>query len=135
MTTLTTLPTELSLLAWSVILLFVYIMLQGQLSTSERGLTWNAGPRDGESKPLGPVASRAERALTNFQETYPAFIAAVLAVVVAERTGWWSITGAWVWLIARVVYLPLYVFGVPFVRSLVWLVSLVGIAMILVQLL
>jgi len=32
---------------------------------------------------------------------------------------------------ARLIYLPLYAAGVPYVRSLVWLVSLLGIVMLL----
>ena len=59
------LTSELLVLGFSVVLLFVHIMLQGRLATRERGLEWNAGPRDGEMKPLGPKAGRAERALRN----------------------------------------------------------------------
>ena len=39
--------------------------------------------------------------------------------------------GAWLWLGGRVAYLPLYALGVPVVRSLAWIVSLVGIVMML----
>jgi uncharacterized MAPEG superfamily protein len=35
--------------------------------------------------------------------------------------------GGWIWLAARVVYLPLYAAGVPVVRTIVFLASLVGI--------
>ena len=35
---------------------------------------------------------------------------------------------------ARVVYVPLYAFGVPYVRSLVWVVSLAGLVMVLASL-
>ena len=35
---------------------------------------------------------------------------------------------------ARVVYVPLYAFGVPYVRGLVWLVSIAGLAMIITSL-
>ena len=34
--------------------------------------------------------------------------------------------GAIVWFAARIVYLPLYLFGVFMIRSLVWNVSLIG---------
>ena len=131
---MTTLPIELSLLAWSAVLLFVYLMVQGQLGTLDRGLGWNAGARDEAAKPLGVHAGRAERALKNFGETYPAFVVAVLVAVIAGRTGWWSATGAWLWLVARIAYLPLYLFGIPYVRSVAWMISVLGIAMILLQL-
>ncbi|MCE3589838.1 hypothetical protein LXJ59_24925, partial [Escherichia coli] len=62
-------PLELTLLGASTILLFVHVMVQGQTVTRERGLAWNAGPRDDADKPLGRMAGRAVRALANFQET------------------------------------------------------------------
>jgi uncharacterized MAPEG superfamily protein len=131
--TMPDLPIELTLLAWSVILLLVYVMTQAQLANKDRGLAWNAGARDGEPKPLSPMAARAERALLNFRETYPAFVAAVLIAVVAGRTGAWSQAGVWLWFLGRIVYLPLYLFGVPYIRTLAWGVSLVGILLVLFQ--
>lgn len=127
------LPTELVVLGWSVVLLVVHIVLQGQLATRERGTGWNAGPRDGEARPLGKFAGRAERALKNYQETFPAFAALALGLAVADRTGGLGAAGALVWFAARIAYLPLYLFGVPYLRSLLWLVSAAGLAMMLVR--
>ena len=39
--------------------------------------------------------------------------------------------GAWLWLGARVAYLPLYAFGVRYLRSLAFIVSAVGLLLIL----
>jgi uncharacterized MAPEG superfamily protein len=128
-----TLPTELTLLGWSAVLLVVHILLQGRLATRERGLEWNAGPRDQEQKPLGVHAGRAERALSNFKETYPVFIALALGLAVSGRTGGIGELGAWVWFLARIVYLPLYLFGIPYFRSVCWLVSLVGLLLMLIR--
>ncbi|WP_152046513.1 MAPEG family protein [Aureimonas psammosilenae] len=130
---MTTMPIELTLLAWSVLLLVAHISLQGLTVTKERGREWNASARDGEVKPLGRYAGRADRTLANFKETYPAFVAAVLVVVLSGRTGTWSATGAWLWFLARIVYVPLYMLGIPYIRSLVWIVSLLGILLILFQ--
>ena len=131
----TPLPIELVILAFSVLLLFVHIGLQGMLATRERGSAWNAGPRDGKAPKLSPLAGRAERALSNFNETYPAFIAAVLVVVVSGRTGGWSAFGVWLWLAARLGYIPLYLAGIPYIRSLAWVASAVGILLVLAELL
>lgn len=128
-------PIELVLLGWSTILLVVHIMTEGQTATRDRGLGWNAGPRDGDAKPLGVLASRAHRALRNFQETYPAFIALTLALVVSGRGGGLGETGAWTWFVARIVYLPLYLLGVFYLRSLCWTVSVLGLILMLVRLL
>jgi uncharacterized MAPEG superfamily protein len=39
--------------------------------------------------------------------------------------------GALIYFLARIVYLPLYAFGVPVARSVVWLFSLLGLGMVL----
>lgn len=127
------LATELIVLGWSVVLLFAHILLQAQFVTSERGRSWNAGPRDGVQKPLGVHAGRADRALRNFLETYPAFVALALGLAVAGREGGIGAAGAWLWFGARIVYLPLYVFGIPYARSLAWLVSVAGLALMIVR--
>ena len=128
-----TLPTELLLLGWSTVLLFAYVMIQGQTATRDRGLDWNAGPRDGEQKPLGEMAGRAERALKNFQETYPVFVALALGLAVADRTGGIGAIGAWLWFGARIAYIPLYLFGIKYVRSLCWMVSILGLLLMLIR--
>ena len=130
---MTHLPTELLLLGWSTVLLFAYVMIQGQTATRDRGLDWNAGPRDGEQKPLGEMAGRAERALKNFQETYPVFIALALGLAVTDRTGGLGAIGAWLWFGARIAYIPLYLFGIRYVRSLCWMVSILGLLLMLIR--
>jgi len=128
-----TLPTELLLLGWSTVLLFAYVMIQGQTATRDRGLDWNAGPRDGDQKPLGEMAGRAERALKNFQETYPVFVALALGLAVTDRTGGLGAIGAWLWFGARIAYIPLYLFGIRYVRSLAWLASILGLLLMLIR--
>jgi uncharacterized MAPEG superfamily protein len=117
----------MTLLALSVVLLVFHILLQGTLSTRELGREWNAGPRDEGLAPKGSLAGRAERASKNFQETYPAFVGLLLGVAFAgDDASGWGLIGGWLWLISRVVYIPLYMGGVPYIRSLVWTVSLIG---------
>lgn len=130
---MTHLPTELLLLGWSTVLLFAYIMIQGQTATRDRGLDWNAGPRDGAQKPLGEMAGRAERALKNFQETYPVFVALALGLAVTDRTGGIGTIGAWLWFGARIAYIPLYLFGIKYIRSLCWLASILGLLLMLIR--
>ena len=126
---------ELQLLAWSVPLLIAHIAVQGGLVAPLRGAVWNAGPRDEGQPPLGKYPGRAQRALENFKETYPAFIALALALAVAGKTGGNGALGAEMWFGARVIYLPLYVLGVPWLRSAAYGVALVGLILMLTRLL
>ena len=128
-----TLPSELVVLGLSVILLVVHTLLQGQYATRDRGLDWNAGPRDGDAKPLGAKAARAQRALENYRETYPAFIALALGLVVSDSTGGIASVGAWIWLLARIAYLPLYLLGVHYWRSAIYAVSMFGLLLMLLR--
>lgn len=133
MTPTVALPTELTLLGWSVVLFFAQIMLQAQTMTRDRGPEWNMGARDDAGKPLDPVAGRADRALANFKETYPIFIALTLGLAVSGRVGGIGAIGAWVWFVARIVYVPLYLRGVPYLRTACWMVSMVGLLLMLVR--
>ena len=125
--------TEIAVLGWSVVLLLAQIALQA-VSIYDLGPAYLLGPRDHEQESRNPVAGRLKRALENLLETYPAFVALVLALAVTGKTGGIAATGAWVWLIARVVYVPLYAFGVPAARTLVWCVSAAGLVMMLIRL-
>ena len=126
---------EQQLLGWSVALLLGHIAAQGALVAPIRGAAYNAGPRDDGQPPLGKYPGRAVRALENFKETYPAFIALALALAVTAKTGGNGALGAWLWFGGRVAYLPLYLLGAPWVRTLAWSVSLVGLILMLIRLL
>jgi uncharacterized MAPEG superfamily protein len=125
---------ELRLVAWSVLMLIVYIGVQGALVAPLRGAAWNAGPRDEGQPPLGKYPGRAQRALENFKETYPAFLALALALSVAGRTDGSGALGAWMWFAARIVYLPLYLFGIPWLRTAAYGVSLAGLVLMFIRL-
>lgn len=119
----------LPLIGWSVVLLVVHILLQGWTVTRELGSKWNAGPRDNGLKASGHLAGRAERASNNFRETYPAFVALALGLVFKGDAATLGLYGAWIWFICRIIYVPLYLAGIPYIRSLVWVGSLAGLAL------
>ena len=127
--------TELMILGWALVLALVQIALAGALRTAETGIAYNMGPRDAAPPPTRPITARVQRAQANLFETLPLFAAAVLIAHVAGREGELTLWGSYAYLGARVLYLPLYAFGVPVVRSLVWGVGLAGIVTILVAIL
>lgn len=128
------LTTELALLGWSVVLFFAHMATQASARLRETGIGWNAGPRD-EAKPMGVLAGRAQRMFDNFKESYPVYIALTLALAVSGRAGGAADTGAWLWFGGRIAYIPMYLAGVPWLRTLCFAVSAVGLVMMLVRLL
>ena len=130
-----TMTTELMILGWTLVLALVQISLTAALRTGETGLAYNMGPRDAAAPPMRPMTARLQRAQANLFETLPLFAAAVLIAHVAGREGELTLWGSYAYLGARVLYVPLYAFGVPVVRSLAWGVALAGLVMILVAIL
>lgn len=128
-------PPELMWLGWSIVLGLVYVLVAAALGTWQRGLKWNVGNRDGATMPLTGMAARAARANRNFLETFAFFAAAVLAVLLAHKSNTWSVMGTQIYFWARLVYLPVYVVGIPYLRTLVWVASLWGILQLLEALL
>ncbi len=124
------LPFELRVLGLSVLLGIVHIVLASHSASLQRGYRWTASARDDPGAPLSGAAGRLARALGNFSETFPFFAALAVAVVVAGRTGDVSHWGAGLYLAGRVIYLPLYAFGVPLVRSLAWNIAAAGILLL-----
>ena len=123
--------TELTILAWTLVLAIVQVFLPAGFRTRETGITFNAGPRDEPGPPVGKVTGRLQRAEKNLFETLPLFAAAVLIAHVANRDSALTLWGAWTYLVMRIIYLPLYAFGVPMVRSVAWILSVLGLVLIL----
>lgn len=124
-------PVELTLLGATLVLALVHIFAAVRVKTQQYGTTWNMGARDEAMPPLNPLAGRLARAQANLYETLPLFIGALLAAYVAGRLGWKTEIGAHLYFWSRLIYLPLYAAGIPRIRTLVWLVGIVGLLLIL----
>ncbi|HPU15133.1 MAG TPA: MAPEG family protein [Polymorphobacter sp.] len=127
--------TELTLLAWTLVLAFVQILLFDFARTGQYGLKWNTGARDETMPPLSAPAERLKRAQDNLFETLPLFIGFVLIAHVANVHSSSTALGAQLYFWSRVAYVPLYAFGVKQVRSLAWMVGIFGLGMIAVAVL
>jgi uncharacterized MAPEG superfamily protein len=99
----------------------------------QQGLHWARGPRD-EDRPVTGVAARLERAFRNYMETFPLFAAALILGATIDSgdqlkhvlTLWGSI----IYVGARIIYVPLYAWGVPNWRTIVWSISVIGLLMV-----
>lgn len=126
--------TELTYLVYAVILLIAHVLIQATFSDLAKGIGWALGPQD-EPRDQPPVPARIERALRNYLETLPAFIALALILKVTDLGTSGSALGAAIWFWARVAYIPAYASGVPLVRSVAFFASLGGLALMILPLL
>lgn len=124
---------ELNLLVWATALTLVQAVIAVQGALMQVGLPTLAGNREGlpEIKGWGGRAARAHR---NMIENLVLFAILVIAAVLADKTNGTTLLGAQIFFWARVAYAAVYIAGLPWVRTGVWAVSVVGLAMIFVQL-
>ncbi|MEO6014888.1 MAG: MAPEG family protein [Devosia sp.] len=119
---------ELWLLFLSLPLYGLYLGAQSLFYRMQYGVIYAATARDDEA-PAGPILARADKAMRNFLETWPVFIVLALIAHLAAPGDGLILWGAIIYMAGRVVYLPLYLFGVFAIRSLVWNVATIGLAL------
>ena len=125
---------DLNYLLMSVVLTFVQVLIAAAAANQVVGLTTLAGNRD--DLPVMPgFAGRAKRAHLNMLENMVLFSALVLIAVVAQKTNAMTALGAMIFFWARLLYAVIYLIGIPWLRTLAWAVSVVGMAMIVSALL
>jgi uncharacterized MAPEG superfamily protein len=119
---------ELLCLELSVIWWVVHVLCQAVTARGEFGDAYLFSPRDANVTAKGLVCGRATRALRNYVENLVPFVALDLALIVTQHAGG---LGATLWIIGRVIYLPIYLAGIPYIRTAAWLLSIVGLLMML----
>ena len=124
---------ELQYLFFSVILMFVQMLVAATGANQQVGLTALAGNRE-ELPALTGWAGRARRAHLNMLENLVMFAALVLIVEVASRDNAMTALGAAIFFWARLAYAVIYVAGIAWLRTVAWFVSVVGMALIAIQL-
>ncbi len=124
-------PMEIQIAAYGALLLFVHIFIATRYKTAQYGRAWNVGARDEDLPPANVMTGRTARAQANYAETFPIAIVALLGRVIAERESATTALGGWIWLGARLVYLPLYMSGIKVVRTFVYTISIVGLGMVI----
>jgi uncharacterized MAPEG superfamily protein len=124
---------ELQLLVWSAILALIQMIVAVLATHSQVGLPMLASNR--ETMPaLTGWAVRATRAHLNMLESLIVFAVFVLVAQVTGKLNATTALGAELFFWARLAYAIIYVIGIPWLRTLVWGVSVAGLLVILSQL-
>lgn len=113
---------EIRVLAWSGLLTVAQLVLLAIFANRQLSPRYLASARD-EPRPLSGVAARLQRAFQNQIEGLVLFAAAAVAVTFAGASSPATEWCALAYIAARAVYVPLYGFGVPWLRTVVWAVG------------
>ena len=124
---------ELTLLVWSAVLTVVLAVIGATGAMLQIGLPTLAGNRETMPEITG-WAGRAMRAHRNMLENLVLFAIVVLVAKAIGVSNGMTVLGAEVFVAGRVAHAVLYIIGVPWLRTAAFAVSLVGLAMILLQL-
>ncbi|MBV8779615.1 MAG: MAPEG family protein, partial [Alphaproteobacteria bacterium] len=121
---------ELKILVWTAVLAFIEVIVAAVAAQTQIRLPELAGNRD-SLPPLTGWAGRAQRAYRNTYESLPLFIVLVLAAHLAGRTNGTVLLGCQLFFWGRVAHWLIYLAGIPWVRTLAWLVAVIGLIAIL----
>ena len=124
---------DLKYLLFSTVLCFVQVLIAAAMANQQVGLLALAGNREGVPEFTG-IAGRARRAHLNMLENLVLFAALVLITAVAGKANAMTALGAAIFFWARLAYAAIYLAGLPWLRTIAWGVSVVGMIMIAVQL-
>jgi uncharacterized MAPEG superfamily protein len=120
----------LQMLLWSVALAFIQMVVALSGCILQVGLPKLAGNREGLA-PMAGWVGRAQRAHLNMLENLVLFAPLVL---IADMTNRNVELGAQIFFWARLVYAIVYIVGIPWLRTTIWGISVVGLVMIFVRL-
>ncbi|HXZ54302.1 MAG TPA: MAPEG family protein [Burkholderiales bacterium] len=124
---------ELNLLVWATALAIVQVLIAVGGAFMQVGLMKLVGNREDMPKLVG-WAGRAERAHLNILQSLVLFAVLVVVAVLTNRTNDMTLLGAQLFFWGRVAYALIYLAGIQWLRTLSWLVSIVGLVLIFLQL-
>jgi uncharacterized MAPEG superfamily protein len=114
------------------LLVAVLVIIQGVIANRTFNVKDLLGARDGMVFDQG-MLGRARRAMANTIEALWMFVPAALIVEMTGQNNTTTAIAAAVFLIARVIYIPAYLFDPPMVRSGVWFAGLLVSLVMIVQ--
>ncbi|KGJ06770.1 Uncharacterized conserved protein, MAPEG superfamily [Paracoccus halophilus] len=113
---------ETTALALAALLQAAQICAVAIATNRDAGVKWNAGPRDTQPE-FAEVTGRWRRAMQNHFEGLILFTIAVVVVVTGDATSPVTVFCSWLYLLARLLYVPAYVLGWSPWRSVIWAVG------------
>ena len=125
---------ELTILTLAALLQVLQFALMSIPANLELGPGKTMSARDGDplQRQVSVKTSRLIRAMNNHFEGLILFTIACVVVTLADQSTTFTIACAWVYLIARVLYIPAYYFGLAPWRSMIWFFGFLATAFMLI---
>ena len=115
---------ELTTLALAALLQAIQFLLFAIPANMELGTGYTSSARDrAPSRQLSERTARLQRAMNNHFEGLILFTIAVVVVTLGQQSSGVTQTAAWVYLAARIAYVPAYALGLRPWRSAIWFVG------------
>ena len=115
----------------SVVIWLAHVLVQGAFGNIALPAGYLFTSRDAPPPVKGVMFGRATRALANYVENLTPFVALDLGLIVTHHGAGFGPT---LWIVCRIIYIPLYLFGAVYARTAVWMVSVVALIMMLSKL-
>ena len=131
MTPLMTIVIYMTILTWVTIIAASTLR---EKSWTFKGLMKAMGNRD-EVEVHSQLSGRADRTAANTLENFILFLGLASVAMVSAAPSPLILQGAQLFLLARLVFVPVYYAGIMYVRTLVWLAGSVGLIMMIMGLL
>ena len=130
MTPLMTIVLDMTILTWVTIIAASTIRAKGWTLP---GLMYSLSNRENTLE-TNHLAHRADRTASNTLENFVLFLGLASVAMTSAAPSPLILQGAQLFLLARLVFVPVYYAGIIYVRTLVWLAGVVGLIMMLMGL-
>ena len=121
--------TSILILSFLLVLIQITIPVLISLLTNNVKLSYLFSSRDNAAN-TSIYIDRANRSLKNLFETLPIFIGLILLSIINNEDN--SLL-AMIWLLARIIYVPVYIVGISYVRTGIWAIALICLIMMSVR--
>lgn len=109
------------------LLIFITVIVQSSYMARNAGLVFSLGNREKSQTNKKPLGNRIDRTLENLKEGGIMYVPLAVLAVSTGVSNPWTYYAALATIISRILYIPVYIFGVRIVRSLVFAPSLIAI--------
>ena len=121
--------TNILILSFLLVLIQITVPVLISLLTNNVKLSYLFSSRDNEAN-TSIYIDRANRSLNNLFETLPIFIGLILLSIINDVDN--SLL-AMIWLLARIIYVPVYIVGINYLRTGIWAIALICLIMMSVR--